>query len=263
MRFTKRVTVRSLHCGDSNRVQAPHRKTTPMSNPSEHPTHHPHPQPQGAPPLNSSQAQFWDERYASLPWAYGQEPNDFLRQEVDALRTTWGHFKGRRALCLADGEGRNGVYLAQLGFEVTSLDFSAQARKKALQWAQTCGVALQYTLMDLNDYDFNSNDSLALEAVGKSWDLIVAIFFQPSKPTRERLYAGLNQALSAQGHFILETKHERSSPESERYPGLATLVRDIEPLLLVTGQECARELNEGTYHLGMHEVTQLHAKKMA
>ncbi len=234
-----------------------------MSNPSEHPAHHTHPQQTGASPFKSSQAEFWDERYASVPWAYGQEPNDFLRQELDALRTTWGHFTGRRALCLADGEGRNGVYLAQLGFEVTSLDFSDQARQKALHWAQTCGVALQYTLMDLNAYDFNSKDSREGEVVGKSWDLIVAIFFQPSKPTRERLYAGLNQALGAQGHFILETKHERSSPESDRYPGLATLARDIEPLQVVTGQECARELNEGPYHQGMHEVTQLHAKKMA
>ena len=201
----------------------------------------------------NTQAAYWDERYGSTPWAYGLEPNDFLRSQLETLSATWGTFTGRRALCLADGEGRNGVYLASLGFTVTSLDFSNLARKKALQLAQERGVELNYHIVDLNDY----------EPGDQTWDLIVSIFFQPPAPTRERLYAGLSHALKDQGRFILEAKHDSTNAKSERYPGGLTLQQNIKPLQAVRVKDCVRTLNEGPFHQGSHQVTQLHAQKMA
>ena len=101
-------------------------------------------------------------------------------------------------MCLADGEGRNGVFLAQMGFEVTCLDFSEEARKKALALAQSKGVEIDYQIQDLNQYDLQS----------QSWDLIASIFFQPSVSTRQRLYAQLQESLKPGGVFILECKCE-------------------------------------------------------
>ena len=203
--------------------------------------------------FKNTQAQYWDERYQSVPWAYGQEPNDFLLQEVESLGSLWGNFSGRRVLCLADGEGRNGVHLARLGFTVTCLDFSNHARAKALRWAEQCGVELDYPLVDLNGYEFEP----------QAWDLIVSIFFQPPAPTRERLYAGLSHALKDQGRFILEAKHDSTNAKSERYPGGLTLQQNIKPLQAVRVKDCVRTLNEGPFHQGSHQVTQLHAQKMA
>ena len=204
----------------------------------------------------NTQAAYWDERYGSTPWAYGLEPNDFLRSQLETLSATWGTFTGRRALCLADGEGRNGVYLASLGFTVTSLDFSNLARKKALQLAQERGVELNYHIVDLNDY----------EPGDQTWDLIVSIFFQPQASTRERLFARFGTVLKPDGRFILEAKHEPSvapTPPSERYPGLNILRSNLSPLQEVWGLECTRALSEGPYHQGDHAVVQLHAIKMA
>ena len=207
-------------------------------------------------PLRNTQAAYWDQRYASTPWAYGVEPNDFLQTELKRLSTAWGTFKGRRALCLADGEGRNGVFLASLGFTVTCLDFSTLARQKALALAKERGVELSYHTVDLNDYEPSENH----------WDLIVSIFFQPPTPTRERLFGRLATVLKPDGRFILEAKHEpddSQGPSTNRYPGLHTLRSNLSSLHEVWGLEGTRVLDEGPYHQGTQSVVQFHAKKMA
>jgi SAM-dependent methyltransferase len=183
---------------------------------------------------------YWNERYQDDFFAYGQEPNAYLKSH-------WHHAPKGRALCLADGEGRNGVFLAQMGFEVTCLDFSLEAQKKALALAQSKGVRIHYEIQDLNQYDLQPS----------SWDLIASIFFQPAVNTRQRLYSQLQQALKPGGVFVLECKCEENSDANNRYPGVAQLSKEIEPLKVIHALEAQHHLNEGVYHQGEQRTTQI------
>lgn len=183
---------------------------------------------------------YWNERYQDDFFAYGQEPNEFLK-------SNWHHATKGRALCLADGEGRNGVFLAQMGFEVTCLDFSVEGQKKALALAQNKGVTICYEITDLNHYDLQAS----------SWDLIASIFFQPSTSTRQRLYSQLHRSLRPNGVFILECKFEHNLDRNNRYPGVQALSQEIGPLTVTHALEATRYLNEGVYHQGEQRTSQI------
>jgi len=103
--------------------------------------------------------QFWDERFGSESYAYGSEPNDFLRLQAGALPPG-------DALCLAEGEGRNAVHLARLGHRVVAQDLSPVGLRKAQQLAASRGVAIRCECYDLQSFDPQAN----------SFDLVVAIW---------------------------------------------------------------------------------------
>jgi len=104
--------------------------------------------------------QFWDQRYAVPGFVYGTEPNSFLVEHSRHVPA------GGRVLCLADGEGRNGVWLARQGFDVTSVDVSPQGVDKVRRLAAQAGVALSAEVADVTTLDMG----LA------RWDAIVSIF---------------------------------------------------------------------------------------
>ncbi|MEJ2457472.1 MAG: class I SAM-dependent methyltransferase [Novosphingobium sp.] len=101
----------------------------------------------------------WDERFSEPGYAYGTEPNDFLKERVADL-------KRGRCLCLAEGQGRNAVWLAQQGFDVTAMDQSPAGLEKARELAESRGVTIATQVGDLVDFDLG-------EGV---WDSIVSIF---------------------------------------------------------------------------------------
>ncbi len=131
--------------------------------------------------------QFWDDRYAEADWAYGCAPNDFLRSQADTLR------RGD-ALCLAEGQGRNGVYLAELGHHVTMQDLSPVGLSRAEELAQQRGVAVSCLCCDLADFT----------PAAESTDLVVAIWMHLPPPLRARVHADAVRALRPGGHLILE-----------------------------------------------------------
>jgi 2-polyprenyl-3-methyl-5-hydroxy-6-metoxy-1,4-benzoquinol methylase len=101
--------------------------------------------------------EFWDERYAANEFAYGEEANTFLKETLVNIP------KGK-ILFPADGEGRNGVYAATIGWEVASCDLSDEGKKKALKLAAQKGVTLDYQVGDFKDlyYPEESFDAIAL-----------------------------------------------------------------------------------------------------
>ena len=101
----------------------------------------------------------WDEMFGVDEYVYGKEPNLFLRQNVNAIP------KGK-ILCVADGEGRNGVWLAKQGYDVTSIDFSPKGIEKINQFAQENNVSINTICSDLLDYNIGDN----------KYDGIVSIF---------------------------------------------------------------------------------------
>src|SRR5580765_5907093 len=106
----------------------------------------------------------WDDRYAAPGWAFGDQPNDFLREEAHRLPA-----RGR-VLCLAEGQGRNAVYLATLGHDVTAMDQSAVGMGRAAELAAAHGVTIHTEVGDLTDF--------VIEPA--AWDAIVSIYAHTS-----------------------------------------------------------------------------------
>ncbi|MDB5989857.1 MAG: ubiG 2 [Herbaspirillum sp.] len=191
-------------------------------------------------PPSPEQSQHWDSRFSEPGYAYGELPNDFL---VEACR----HMTGGDALSLCEGEGRNAVYLARLGFRVTAVDFSEVGLAKAQALAAKHGVTITTIVADLADFDLGI----------ARWDLVLSIFAQPPSAIRQRLYRQMHQALRPQGRLVLETKVDLNAAGAERYPGVQILGEEMAPLTIALAREQERTLSEGRYHLGVQRTAQI------
>jgi SAM-dependent methyltransferase len=132
-------------------------------------------------------ADFWNQRYAEASFAYGMEPNDFLRQQAPDL-------EAGRALCLAEGEGRNAVYLASLGHAVIAQDLSDVGLGKARQLAAERGLSIETLCCDLAEYTPEP----------ESADLVVAIWMHLPPALRAEVHRKAVMTLRPGGHLILE-----------------------------------------------------------
>ena len=197
----------------------------------------------------------WNERYNEVEYVFGTEPNDFLRDEFRKITS------GGRVLCLAEGEGRNAVFLAQQGYQVTAMDMSEVGLNKALKLAQDRGVDIITQVADLADYEFGE----------AKWDGIVAIWAHLPKAVRQRVYAQIAPALKPNGVFILEAYIEQQlnmnavggppATQKERFGSLAVLRSELAELEEITGIEKQRMISEGKRHQGLSAVVQFIAKK--
>lgn len=194
----------------------------------------------------------WNDRYAGEEYAYGTEPNDFLRAKSDLI-PAWGE-----VLCLADGEGRNGVYLAGLGYRVTSVDSSSTGMEKAQKLAASRGVELTTVVADLNDYDLGK----------QRWAGIVSIFCHLPPELRKKVHAGVVRGLKPEGVFLLEAY----DPEQLRFktggPPVAELmmtkdqvIEEIAGLNILHAATVERSIHEGHLHNGRSMTTEILAKK--
>ncbi|MFZ9888733.1 MAG: class I SAM-dependent methyltransferase [Myxococcota bacterium] len=189
----------------------------------------------------------WEERYAESEYAYGTEPNDFLKEQV--TRVVPG-----RALCLAEGQGRNAVFLASLGFDVTAVDLSPVGLHRARELAAARGVSITTEVLDLAQ--------LHLDAA--SWDLIVSIFAHVPPPVRAHAHGQVVRGLRAGGRFILEAytpgqvARSTGGPRSpELTMTLQGLKSELSGLHFDVARELTREVIEGKYHTGLADVVQL------
>jgi len=129
----------------------------------------------------------WDERYGVEEYIYGKEPNLFLKQNVNSIP------KGN-VLCIADGEGRNGVWLARQGYRATSIDFSPKAIEKINRLAQENNVSIKTICTDLLNYDFGEN----------KYDGVVSIFAHFNVDEINKLHYKYFNALKPNGVFMME-----------------------------------------------------------
>jgi SAM-dependent methyltransferase len=131
----------------------------------------------------------WNTRFAQADYVFGTEPNAFLRSQAHRLKP------GQTALVPADGEGRNGVWLARQGLDVLSLDFAPAAQAKARLLAERHGVAIRTEIADLATWRWPD----------AAFDVVVAIFIQiAGPPVRDRILAGLKTAMKRGGMLILQ-----------------------------------------------------------
>jgi SAM-dependent methyltransferase len=202
----------------------------------------------------------WDERYATTDYVYGTEPNEFLRQVIAArgLAAFAGDGRMPRALCLAEGEGRNAVHLAGLGFAVTAVDASATGLAKAERLASECGVRITTVVCDLADFPIAADD----------WDLIVSIYAHLRPELRAWVHGAVVAGLRPGGWFVLEGYAPAQLGRGTGGPTQAALLvpleslrRELDGLQLEHALECEREVIEGRLHTGLAAVVQIVARK--
>ncbi len=189
----------------------------------------------------------WDKRYSAEEYIYGKEPNEFLAQAFGAIP------KGR-VLSLGEGEGRNGVFLAEHGYEVIGVDSSAVGFKKARALAMERGVEIETVLADLAHF----------EIAPAAFDGIVSIFLHLPPPLRKRIHESVVNGLRPGGAFILEAYTPRQlefntggPSDRELLMELAVLQQELRGLEFTHAVETEREFSEGTTHKGRGAVVQI------
>jgi len=194
----------------------------------------------------------WDERFSEGGWAYGSEPNDFVKECCASMQA------GGKALCLAEGQGRNAVFLAGLGFDTTAIDLSPVGLKRARELAEIKGVGIKTVEADLSQY------SLGVE----QWDLIVATFAHFPSILRRSIHRGVVKALKPGGFFVLEAytptqlKHGTGGPkDTDMLMSASLLTEDLEGMDFPILREVERLFNEGNHHQGMGATVQVLARK--
>lgn len=190
---------------------------------------------------------FWDQRFAGPDYKYGTEPNAFLCEQATRLKPAG------QVLVPGDGEGRNGVWLAQQGYSVTSVDASAVGLQKARELAASRGVALSTELVDLADW------APPLASVAG----VVLIYTHLPSTIRKRAHRALAQGLSKGGCLILEAFHpaqlsfDSGGPkDTDMLYTPELLSADFDGLLApVLAWQGEIRLSEGGGHQGLAHVT--------
>jgi SAM-dependent methyltransferase len=194
---------------------------------------------------------FWDERFSAADYIYGTAPNAFVAAMAAQIPSG-------PVLCLAEGEGRNAVHLAQLGHAVTAVDQSAVGLGKAARLAKERGVALTTIATDLAHYTI---------APG-AWAGVVVTFGHVPPALRRHVHAQIVAGLRPGGVYILEAYTPAQLALGTGGPKdvdllmtLAALREELAGLELAHAVECERDVIEGTYHTGRGAVVQILARK--
>lgn len=199
------------------------------------------------------QIELWNERYNDDEYLFGKEPNAFLASQK-------GRFTpGMKVLSVADGEGRNGVWLAQQGLDVLAVEAAPRAIEKARQLANERGVSLAHECADVLTWAWGA----------ERFDAIVAIFTQFVGPElRAQMFADMQRALKPGGLLLLEgyrvdqLKYGTGGPKEPANLYTATLLREaFADLQVLHLAEYDAHIEEGSRHRGMSALIDLVARK--
>jgi len=200
--------------------------------------------------------EFWDERYAHEEFAYGEEPNEYFKEKLSKL-------KPGRILLPAEGEGRNAVYAAKLGWEVDAFDISKEGKSKAEQLAEKHNVSINYQVGALEDLNYES----------ETFDVVGLIFTHFNPEIRAKYHKTFVGLLKTGGKIISETfskNHIKYNVENPKVGGpkdvdfLTSIDQihdefiEIKVLELKTTE---KELDEGIFHVGKGEVIRFFGEK--
>jgi 2-polyprenyl-3-methyl-5-hydroxy-6-metoxy-1,4-benzoquinol methylase len=197
--------------------------------------------------------EFWNARYETDEYVFGTAPNVFLASQTAYLKA------GQRVLSVADGEGRNGVWLAEQGLAVHAIDFSPAALDKAARLATQRGVMLKLEQADVLNWSWPE----------AAYDVVVAIFIQfAPPPERERIIQGMRHTLKPGGVLILQgytpkqIEFATGGPPSAANMYTAELLREwFGDWDIVHLHEHESDISEGRHHHGMSALVDLVAIK--
>lgn len=190
---------------------------------------------------------FWDDRYCATEYAYGETPNEFLKQELPKL-------KPGKVLFPAEGEGRNAVFAARSGWEVTAFDPSMEGRKKALFLADKHNIKINYLLADYNTASFEK----------EYFDCICLTYAHMPATIREQVHNKLATFLKPGGRIILEgfskdqINRNSGGPKSiDMLFDKKELENDFRNFSTIDLKETEVILNEGPCHQGIASIIRL------
>ncbi len=195
---------------------------------------------------------YWNDRYANENYAYGVMPNAFFKVKIDKISTG-------KLLLPAEGEGRNAVYAASLGWDVTAVDFSEQGREKALSLADAKGLTLDYQISEIENFNFTT----------ESYDTIALIYahFHPS--IRAFIHQKCIESLKIGGYLILEAfnpaqlNNMSGGPKNrEMLYTTEMLSEDFSNLSILVNELQSIDLDEGEFHQGKADVIRFYAQKI-
>ncbi|MCB9655838.1 MAG: class I SAM-dependent methyltransferase [Deltaproteobacteria bacterium] len=191
--------------------------------------------------------EFWNERFGSDEYAYGTAPNTFIAEEADRIPPG-------RVLCLAEGEGRNAVFLATRGHTVTAVDFSRAGLEKTERLARARGVTVELVEADLATYVLPQG----------AFAGIVSVYAHVPPEVRRRIHKEVTEALQPGGVFLLEGysvgQLERSTGGPKDKSLLLTVdevQEELQPLETPVAREVDRDIQEGRFHSGLSLTVQI------
>jgi len=194
----------------------------------------------------------WDNRYSADGFLFGTAPADFVAREAGRIPA------GSRVLCVADGEGRNSVYLAGLGHAVTAFDASQVGLDKARGLAADRGVSVDFRLSGIEDWDWS-----------EPYDAVVGIFIQFAPPDlRTRLFQWMEQAVAPGGLLLLHGYAPRQvgygtggPPVVEHMYTVEMLAEAFADMEILHTADYDHEVDEGPGHSGLSALVDLVARK--
>lgn len=196
---------------------------------------------------HTSSGQTWDERYSEEGYAFGEEPNDFLVEVTDRI-------PAGDVLVLGDGDGRNGVYLAQCGHRVVTIDLSPVGVEKSRALAASRAVTIDARVGDLETFDMGEH----------TWDAIVSIFCHVPSTLRDAVHRGIRQALKPGGVYVLEAYNEANIGRGVGGPQTPDMTVELAEVTdrfagweFDVAREVERDIVEGKFHNGVSATTQV------
>lgn len=196
-------------------------------------------------------SEFWNQRYSAEEFAYGTEPNLFFKEHIEKL--TPG-----KILFPAEGEGRNAVYAARLGWDVTAFDVSVEGKRKAELLAAKNSVTINYLLAGYDDIYFEP----------ETFDCVVLVFAHIDSDKREEYHRKMISFLKPGGFLLLEGFSKKQINNNSGGPrdfrllySKAELETDFQHLSVLKTEEPDVELNEGQFHNGIASVIRVVGKK--
>ncbi len=188
---------------------------------------------------------FWNERYTEEELAYGEEPNVFFAEELAKIKSPG------KLLLPMEGQGRNAVYAAKLGWEVIAFDYAEEAKKSALKLAEKHGVKIDYQISTMEDF----------EAGEQVFDAVAMIYAHLPVEIRKESHQKLIQSLKPGGTFIIEgfekkqLNYNSGGPKNEEMLySIEMISDDFQFTEICSCEEKTIELKEGKYHSGIAAV---------
>jgi SAM-dependent methyltransferase len=195
----------------------------------------------------------WQERFAAPGYLFGKAPNAFLKSQARLLP------KSGTALAIGDGEGRNGVFLAEQGFDVLSVDYSPVAQGKARALARERGVSMRVEQADVLNWRWPERE----------FDVVAAIFVQfATPPQRTKIFAGIKRTLKSgglllmQGYGVKQLEYKTGGPpDITRLYTREMLEREFADFSSLEIAEHDGVISEGSGHAGMSALIDLIGRK--
>ena len=203
--------------------------------------------------MSEEELKRWEERFSSPDYHFGTAPNAFLKHQEKLLKP------GFKALAVADGEGRNGVWLAEHGLDVHTIDFSPSGVAKARTLATKRGVTIRAEQVDVHAWDWPA----------AAYDIVVAILIQFSPPAqRTKVFDGMKKALKPGGLLLMQGYRPEQIAYGTGGPSLMENLYTRELLQDAFGDFASLDIrehdsvmNEGVRHVGMSALIDLVARK--